>query len=484
VARLSPIPSDAAGDGVQPLPLARDGPGAARGRGATARSAVQLWIAPWRLPDPFAPPSRPQRILLLGLLAAALLFGAVVELRSAFLSRRMGDLPIFLRGAWAASTGADLYAVTDHNGWHYNYPPLLALLLAPVGEPPPDVGAPPVPYPVVVALWYGLNLLALALGVHVLASALESRSGDTRVRHLPRGAQRWWSLRIAPVLICLPAIGGTLARGQINLLVLACLCAMCAAAVQARRLRAGVWLALAACLKVLPAVLILYPLRRRDRRWLAGSAAGALLGLLVVPALTVGPARTLPLAERWAGAVLLPAFGLAADDSRSAELLAMTNNDNQSPMAAAHNVLLSATPRALRPAAPHTAARAVHWIAAVALIAATLACSACAAALREAILLGLWCLVMVLVSPASHLHYFAFAVPLVMALFAAALEPQAPRALRRACTGIAVLYPVALGLPHLPGLEALRHGGLAAGATIALWMVGLCVLRTRLGRVE
>src|SRR5205085_2685737 len=55
-------------------------------------------------------------------------FGAHVEQRSAFLSRRMGDLDVFLRAAWAVRNDADLYAITSDNDWHYLYPPLYAIL--------------------------------------------------------------------------------------------------------------------------------------------------------------------------------------------------------------------------------------------------------------------------------------------------------------------------------------------------------------------
>src|SRR5258708_38371223 len=70
------------------------------------------------------------------LLASAVLFGVFVEYRSAFLSRRMGDVDCYLRAAWAVRSGVDLYGLTEDNGWHYNYPPLYAILLTPLADPP------------------------------------------------------------------------------------------------------------------------------------------------------------------------------------------------------------------------------------------------------------------------------------------------------------------------------------------------------------
>jgi hypothetical protein len=114
------------------------------------------------------------RVGLLLFLTLIVAFGVLVEYRSAFLRRRMGDLGCYLRAAWAVRTGHDLYEVMDDNLWHYNYPPLYAILLTPLADPPRGMdttGYPP--YAVSVAVVYILNLIFLALAVHGLASALE-----------------------------------------------------------------------------------------------------------------------------------------------------------------------------------------------------------------------------------------------------------------------------------------------------------------------
>src|SRR5204863_4452802 len=101
-------------------------------------------------------------------------FGGLVEMRTALLSRRMGDLDCFLRAAWAVRSGADLYDVTDDNGFHYNYPPLLAILAAPLADPPGGADrSGMVPFAVSVAICYALNLVCLGLAVHCLALVLE-----------------------------------------------------------------------------------------------------------------------------------------------------------------------------------------------------------------------------------------------------------------------------------------------------------------------
>src|SRR5580704_6712238 len=82
-------------------------------------------------------PLKPWEKLGLGLFFLAILaFGGFVEYRSAFLSRRMGDLGCYLRAAWAVRAGVDMYGLKEDNGWHYNYPPLYATLLTPLADPP------------------------------------------------------------------------------------------------------------------------------------------------------------------------------------------------------------------------------------------------------------------------------------------------------------------------------------------------------------
>ena len=89
------------------------------------------------MPAPTAPLTRIERWGTLFLLFALLLWGVLVQRRSAFLDRHMGDMGVYLRAGYAVlSGGGNLYAITDDNGWHYIYPPFLAILLAPFADPP------------------------------------------------------------------------------------------------------------------------------------------------------------------------------------------------------------------------------------------------------------------------------------------------------------------------------------------------------------
>ena len=177
----------------------------------------------WRATQPL---TRWQKIGTISFFLFLLAFGGVVERRSALMERRMGDLDVFLRAAWAVRTGGDLYAVTSDNGWHYIYPPLYAIFLTPLADPPLDADHTGyLPYAISVAICYLLNVICLLFAAHVLASALEDRADDAEFRDQPRFCLRWWTLRLWPILICFPPIGHTLVRGQVNVIILATLCA-------------------------------------------------------------------------------------------------------------------------------------------------------------------------------------------------------------------------------------------------------------------
>ena len=213
-------------------------------------------------------------------------FGVMVELRSAFLRQRLGDFRVFAQAAWAMRAGVDFYDLKVDGRWHYCYPPLLAMALYPLADPPAGVARTGMlPFAASVAIWYVFSVLCLFLGVHLLAQALEERFTSAPARF----GRRWWFLRLVPIVTCLVPIGHTLMRGQVNLLVLALFCAALAAMLRGRRLRGGLWLAGSICIKIIPAFLLLYPLWRRDRRLLAGCVLGLLIGLGVIPTICFGP---------------------------------------------------------------------------------------------------------------------------------------------------------------------------------------------------
>ncbi len=409
------------------------------------------------------------------LLTLALLFGILVELRSAYLQRRMGDLGVFLRTAWAVRTGQDIYTVTDHNGYHYHYPPLFAILLTPLADPPPGADRSwAVPYPITVAIWYVISLLCLVSAVHWLACTLEETSPAAPAR----GSRRWWALRVLPVLACLPPIGHTLMRGQVSLLLLLLLCGMAAALLRGRRWQAGLWLAGAICLKVIPAFLLIYPLQRRDGRCLAGCAVGLVLGLAAIPAAVFGPARTLAYYQEWTHVLLWPGLGAGTDQSRAKELIEVTATDSQSFQAIFHNSIYPDP--ATRPRQPSMTVRSAHWLTGGLLTLVTLL----AARRRHdgpaaVITFGALMVIMLLLSPVCHLHYFCLSLPLAMGALAAVREGEPGLFARVGMPSVLVVHGVAQALPHFPALQRLRDCGLATYATLLLWLFGMIILWKR-----
>jgi alpha-1,2-mannosyltransferase len=406
-------------------------------------------------------------------------FGGVVELRSAFLRRRMGDLEVFLRTAWAVRAGVDIYQVTDHNGFHYHYPPLLAIVLTPLADPPSGYDRSwTLPYAVTVALWYALSVVCLAVAVHSLASALEETTLDQRAPRPPPSSRCWWALRIVPVLVCLPAIGHTLMRGQVGLLLLLLLSGMLRCLIRRQSTRAGIWLAGAICLKVIPAFLLLVPFYRRDIRCLAGCTLGLFVGLLAIPAAVFGPERTLAYYREWTDVLLRPGLGTGADQSRARELIDITATDSQSFQAILHNTIHRDP--GTRPPQPASWVRGVHWMTGALLTLLTLAAGWRRTA-NDGVALVLFVsalvIIMLILSPVCHLHYFCLAVPLVMGLMAASWRSQHTRSSAIVLAAGFIVHTVATTLPHFPLFQRMRDVGLATYGTLLLWWIAIVFLR-------
>jgi len=415
------------------------------------------------------------RLVLALLLVTALAFGVVVVVRGALLQQRRTDLGVFLRAAWAVRSGADLYTITDDKGLLYHYPALLAILLVPLADPP-DAGR--AVFAAKVGLWYALSLLFLTLAVHGLARALEAASPAVAARTRPAGSRCWWALRVLPVLACLPALGHGLSLGQVNVLWLALLCGMAAATIRGRPVQAGFWLAGAICLKVLPVFLLLFPLWRRDRRCLAGCALGLVLGLALIPAAVLGPARAWAAFREWSQGVILPAFGVGHDPQREAQLLAVTATHSQSLLATFHNTLHP--DGATRPARPSPAVRAAHYVGGGLLTGLVLAAAGRRRKDKGAapvLFLGALVVNMLLLSPAGHSHYLALLVLVFQGLLAAIWERGLGPHASAWITVLILLNPLASALPiAVPALAFLHDLGIPMYAGLLVWLTAVVLL--------
>jgi hypothetical protein len=438
---------------------------------------------------PLEPLAIPQKVGLCLVLLLILFFGAWVELRGAFLHLRMTDAGVYLRAAWAVRNGQDLYSITDDRGWHYVYPPLFAIAMSPLADPPDGASRKGyLPYAVSIGIWYGLTLIMGLLGVHFLANALESTSGNPEIRGQPVFCRRWWALRILPFLILLPAIGRGQMRGQVDMLLALLFCLAAASILRGRRLFAGLWIAAAACIKMIPFFLLLLPLWRRDLRMLSGSLIGLILGLVVIPVIVMGPDRAMNgYRDLYRQTVVASVTG----DTRGtlgSELTGITSTDSNAPMVVLHKILNPV--RRNRPKVAAEGVRLAHWLIAALLIIITLYASGwkrsgrllkgkVEAEPRELLFLGSLLMVMYIMSPVFSPHYVSTALPLVMVLLFLLWDRYSYPNIH---LGWKVLF-LALVLSHLlTSIDRgvflyLRDFGLVLFTSLALWAGSIVMLR-------
>ena len=443
---------------------------------------------------PYEPLRAWERLAIGALLAVLVVFAGVTLWRSAYLSQRRTDADVYFRAAWALRTGQDPYAIADTNGWTYLYPPPLAVLAMPLAQEPPvshpsghDVPdtqrqAWSVPYPAAIVAWYALSAVLLLLSTHWMASALEACSPNRRVRFPTFRTRRWWVNRVGPALFCAAAIGSTLARGQVNILLLAGVCGACLLIARGRSLGAGLVLATAVCLKLFPAFLLLYALLTRGWRMLAGCVLGCIALLAVLPTVVLGPTRAWEVTRAFADTMLLPALGLGNNDAKADELARALNN--QSLLAILHNWRDWRAATVHHAIHPNITDKALFGVIAGAFIGATIFAASRAGVLAgqstvraRLLLLATLAALMLPLSPVCHNHYFALHLPLIACLMAGAMDRA--RTIDMSFTAWLGLgaYALASVLPRWPGLETtLKPAGIQAVAGLLLVALGLLSL--------
>jgi hypothetical protein len=435
---------------------------------------------------PDAPLIHRDRLAIGLLVLVAVAAGVLTEMRSAFAQRRHTDAGVYFRAAWAVRAGENPYTLADDNGWHFTYPVLVAIVFSPFADAPAGVPQPALalPYPVSVAVWYALSFALLVWSSHHLCRALEDAHPDGP-RRTPLGGRRFWWVRCWPIWICLPAIGSTIVRGQMNLLVLALLSGCIAAVIRGQRARAGWWLAAATCVKVIPGLLVLYPLFKRDWRMLGHFALGAVVGVVVIPVVALGPEQARETTETFVNQTILP--GLTTNHGAlSNELTDMTATDNQSVRAIIH---AAANWGQKLPPEASASTKLMHAVVSVLMIAATfLAARRCAdPRYRTLFLLGALVIVCVAVTPVNHTHYMALALPAVLGLVYWELEHRGTFSFGPLLIGVVFLH-VASGIyprvPALPGYQAARDLGVTMLGTLVVWLAALWRMAGSPGRIK
>jgi hypothetical protein len=390
-------------------------------------------------------------------------------MRSAFLSRRMGDLGCFVRPGWAVRTGNDIYDVRDDNGWHYNYPPAFAILMAPFADPPRGFDATGyMPYPVSVALFYVASVFFLFAGVHRFASALEATSTDPSFRAQTPRHRRWWALRILPLLVCILPIGVSLGRGQVNTLILFLLASTAADWLRGRSFRGGLTLAAAIVIKVIPVYLLVLPLKNRDGRALAGCGLGLFLGLAALPMCVWSPSQTWATYEKYGQVFFGPLLHLGGDSSRHTELLGTNGTDSIGIKTAMHHWTYPDPYH--RPEEQASIQVALYVLFGVLVTAAILwprRREPWTPALQWSALL----VSMVVFAPIAHHHYVTFCVPIVMLCLAQ--DWSAGRTMGRDTMIVCALIFGTMMLTATNLSQPLRDLCLALSAVAAAVLVGI-----------
>ncbi|NNM87549.1 MAG: DUF2029 domain-containing protein [Phycisphaerae bacterium] len=411
---------------------------------------------------------------IVAMVIAAIGLGVATEIHSAFLIRRQTDVDTYFRAAWAIRAGVNPYHVVDTNGWHYNYPPLLAILLYPFGDAPP--GRFPtdfIPYAVSVGLWYVISLIFTWISVDWLARALEHTSTDLAVRNQPKYCRRWWALRIVPLLVVLPALGRALARGQVNPLLMVCLSGAGAMLAYRRELWGGVCAGFAAALKLFPIFLVVYAVRRGGLKWLIGMAMAMVIGMGLIPLAVMGPSRTMTAYRTLNRVIVEPALGLNHNASRDRELFDVNDTDSNSFEAVIDHTIHFGH---LTPA-PDEAVKITHWSLSAVLVALTIFVGwrmKTDDAIARNVFLGTLIAIMLPIIPICHPHYFCMVLPLPMALLASQWEHDHKLPIGWGLGWVLILFAVSHILTVLPRPFAyLRDLGLVMYADVILWAAGM-----------
>jgi len=252
-----------------------------------------------------------KRLGVLLVLGLALGVGISTFYRGAISPKQRTDLTVFLKaGEMVAEGRADqIYKAENARSWHYVYPPILAVLLAPVSKWP--LGA-------TVPLAYLLSLACLA------GTIAFSRRFPENARPAP------WQIALS-MFFCLPMLLNTLTRGQFGIISLFFMAAIFYNYLARRKLLTGLLLALAVALKISPlAFLVFFFLMKREWRILFSTLAGFGLFFFLLPSLVVGFHQNWELLKIWQSLMSVSQSDTAYRHYLWGELFTPFAEDNQS----------------------------------------------------------------------------------------------------------------------------------------------------------
>ncbi|MBI3838018.1 MAG: DUF2029 domain-containing protein [Planctomycetia bacterium] len=411
------------------------------------------------------------------------------------------DFTVFTEAGAAFFDGRDPYAVTNPRGWKYLYPPLFAILLAPLHHLPPQAQ---------VLVWFFLSVL-MGWGcylecVRIGRALLPSTDARGAFGPIPS-----WIGYGAIFAALLPALN-CLQRGQVSVAKMYLLLVGFRWLVQSRSVlrsfAAGAVLALPIVLKITPALpvgfLVIQQLaaawnaQQRSAalaRWNAcviGTALGLVLCFLVVPAGLIGWRANLHHLGTWWTSVAIHAEGADTDyfakDVSTVRNQSFTNATLQLANWTSYHLGRRTESEAINEVfsgslnswtrlpifrTPLLAARAV---AGCLLLAVGYRMGRAQDRLGQAAGFGLACVLILILPRVARAHYFVLLLPAV--IFGGVWLLRAQRPKLAACY---VLIPGLLTLLHYALTDVTGWIGLL-GIGTTLWYAALCVTLIQLSR--
>ena len=223
------------------------------------------------------------------ILAAVLTAGVYFARQSGTDPERYGnDFSVYFLAARELLSGSDPYQRTLSLWTPYLYPPLLAELMLPLGL---------LPLPIAAYLWFLLSAAA-TIGLARISAACADLDNPETLKAAAHGSRGWWlagagkgAWLIAGLaaVICGRFLLDNFKLGQVNTIVASLAAAHVFLYASGRRRLSAVALALAAAIKLTPALLLGYHLAKRRWGFAFGTAA-----LMVV----IGGASFLPFGSR------------------------------------------------------------------------------------------------------------------------------------------------------------------------------------------
>jgi len=176
--------------------------------------------------------------------------------------------------------------------------------------------------------------------------------------------------------------------------------------------------------------------------------------------------------------LIAPGLGTGKDLSRADELTLVTSTDSQSLLATMHNTLHF--DRASRPRQASAGVRLASMLLGgglTLLLLMTARGRGPSSPPAEVMFFGGLVLLMALLCPVCHLHYFSLSLLSLTGLLALAWEGKPGLRLGHGLKILLAANIVLNVLPNLPQLNLLRDGGLAMYMALAVWAVALLAIR-------